>query len=113
MSTLTKHDNIAPVADRYLILTNMMLGFASLHTAKPNLFVEWSGGDNPITVRQTSGWTATLATWELHMYPRKADVDIIVDGDPDNTLEFPNPMDAIVHMHNAMMRPEYIARNGL
>lgn len=55
MSTLTKHDNIAPVADRYLILTNMMLGFASLHTAKPNLFVEWSGGDNPITVRKTDG----------------------------------------------------------
>lgn len=52
----------------------------------------------------------TQATWTLHLYPHKADVDVV---DNDGIREFPNPMDALTHMHNVMMRPEYIERTGL
>ena len=104
---------LAPIADRQVILANMVAGLAGLHTARPNLHIEWSGGtDDPVTVRETNGWTLTLATWELHLFDHTADITIVPNGDIGAGITLPS-MDALVYMHNALMRSEYLERNGL
>lgn len=86
---------VPSITERAAVLMSMLYGLTGVSNAKPNMFIEWSGGsDDPVIIRQTNGWTLTLDTWSIHLFPNKSEIVIIHDGEE---LTFP-PMDALVHL---------------
>lgn len=95
---------LAPVADRAMVLTNMLMGLAAMHLARPNMHIEWSGGHASIIVRETDGWALTRDVWVVTFTPHNADVLVT---DTDGNIRTLPPTEALVYLHNVIMRAEY------
>lgn len=95
---------LAPVADRAMVLTSMLLGLASLHTARPHMHIEWDGNDSPVLIRRTDGWTLTLDLWTATL--TDLDSDVIVTDTEGDSIQILPPMAALILLHNVIMREE-------
>lgn len=93
---------LAPIAERGLILTDMMLGLSGLHTTRSWLHVEWQGGAAPVEVTEwADGWSApSTRRWRLQLTSASADITIHDSAMPyHRTLP---PMDALIYMHASL-----------
>lgn len=97
----TETETVPSTQERAAVLMSMLYGLTTLNNSKPNMFVEWTGGaDDPIIIRQTSGWTLTLDVWSVHLYPDTSQV-VIAHDDDEQTFPI---MDALVHLGGIILK---------